>query len=71
MSNVEMSEIDHTIFKTFEISREEFLSLPREYQRAFLFCDWQLSNNQDIKTNHNNEKNEEVKKKILKYLGNK
>ena len=66
ISRDDFSEIDHNIFKTLGISEEDFLSLPEEYQLAFLYYDWQLCNNHNIENERKLRRDNRQKRRALK-----
>lgn len=61
-----LNEIDHTIFKTLGVTREQFLSLPEEYQMAFLYYDWQICNNSNIDDDCRIRRENRQKRRALK-----
>ena len=72
MTPHDLNVIDHTILKTLGITEEQLLSLPQEYQSAFLYYDWQLCNHRDMGNglkndtlSDNSDNIEAFKKKVL------
>ena len=61
-----LDEIDHTIFKTLGIRKEQFLSLPEEYQQKFLYYDWQICNNRNIENDRRKKRENRQKRRALK-----